>query len=227
MSGTRKTETSQHPVLRGKPRFEHWFRDNQVYFLTARVRNQFPAFDTPEASNIFWNKFDQYTSEFGFTPWVTSLVVNHYHTIGYLKVGEDVPKMMQKLHGSVSKLVNDLIEERASNDNRYRPRVLKATKTPVGSSPQASVKARIVPFWIDAGHQNYFDGCIRNERQAMKTFRYVYEQCRRHRIHRDPETYPDTTVNVSMERAITRATELKAFLYDVPYKRYVDKGKVD
>ncbi|MGH7215120.1 MAG: hypothetical protein ACREIT_10190 [Tepidisphaeraceae bacterium] len=24
-------------------RFEHWYRDNTVYFITARVRDQYPA----------------------------------------------------------------------------------------------------------------------------------------------------------------------------------------
>jgi len=36
MSGwTRKTKHSTGPVYKGQHRFEHWYRDNQVYFLTA------------------------------------------------------------------------------------------------------------------------------------------------------------------------------------------------
>ena len=44
--------------------------------------------------------------------------------------------MMQRLHGSVAKLVNDLL-------------------------PQ-----RLTPFWRDAEGKGYFDGCIRDEKQA-------------------------------------------------------------
>jgi len=40
---TRKTKHSTGPVYIGQHRFEHWYRDNQVYFLTARCRDRFPA----------------------------------------------------------------------------------------------------------------------------------------------------------------------------------------
>ena len=33
---------------------------------------------------------------FGFFPWVTSLLNNHYHTLGYLRVGENLGPMMQR-----------------------------------------------------------------------------------------------------------------------------------
>jgi hypothetical protein len=33
---------------------------------------------------------------------VTTLLYNHYHTVGYLKKGEELGAMMRKLHGSVA-----------------------------------------------------------------------------------------------------------------------------
>ena len=68
-------------------RFEHWYRDNTVYFITARCRGQFHAFRTEAAKGIFWDRFDHYTRGFGFTPFVTSLLDNHYHPLGYLRTG--------------------------------------------------------------------------------------------------------------------------------------------
>ena len=76
---------------KGQHRFEHWYVDNQVYFITARVRGRFPAFRSDEAKQVFWRQFDKYTAAHGFTPWVTSLLDNHYHTLGYLKVGTELP----------------------------------------------------------------------------------------------------------------------------------------
>lgn len=175
----------------GQHRFEHWYVDNQVYFITARVRGRAHAFETPEARAIFWRQFDKYTSAHGFTPWVTSLMSNHYHTLGYLKVGLELPEMMRKIHGSVAKLVNDLLPE------------------------------RITPFWVDAGHQNYFDGCIRDELQARRAYRYTLLQCRRHGVCADPHRYADTRVaTFTLDRAIARGHELEAFMAEVPYKRY-------
>ncbi|HEX4415870.1 MAG TPA: hypothetical protein VH107_19725, partial [Lacipirellulaceae bacterium] len=150
---------STNSNYRGRPRFEHWLVDNQVYFIPARCRDRFPAFATEAAKSIFWTKFDQYTEEFGFVPWVTSLIDNHYHTIGYLRVGKELPRMMQRFHGSVAKLVNDLLPER-----RLR-------------------------FWRDAKGREYFDGCIRDERQARLAYRYTLAQAKRHGIAHDYREY--------------------------------------
>lgn len=179
-------------------RFEHWYVDNQVYFITARVRGRVIAFESAEARAIFWERLEHYLALCSLKPWVVSLVGNHYHIIGYLKVGGDLPTFMQRFHGSVAKLVNDLLPE------------------------------RIKPFWVDTGHQNYFDGCLRDELQARRTYRYVLTQCKRHGICKDPKDYPDTRCYIDLDRAIARSHQLEAFFEEVPYKWYqthVRKGK--
>lgn len=169
--------------------------DNQVYFITARCRGQYPAFGSEQAKRIFWDRFDQYTQQFGFVPWVTSLLDNHYHTEGYMQDASGLPRMMQRIHGSVAKLVNDLLPER-------RP-----------------------GFWRDAKGREYFDGCIRDERQARLAYRYTLMQAVRHGIVRDYRLYPHTRVNVELDVAIHRAHEVRAFLEGVPYKRYRDRDR--
>jgi hypothetical protein len=185
-----KTSRTSNAARGDQHRFEHWLADNQVYFITARCRDQFPVFASESAKTVFWKQFDKCTAEFDFTPWVTSLVDNHYHTIGYLRVGKSLPLMMQRIHGSVAKLVNDLL-------------------------PQ-----RLTPFWCDADGKGYFDGCIRDEKQARLAYRYALLQAERHGIVCDWRQYPHTRVNVELERAIRRSHELKAFMEGVPYKRY-------
>jgi hypothetical protein len=63
----------------GKHRFEHWYRDNQVYLITSRVRDGNHAFHSERAKCIFWDRFAHYARQHGFVPWVTSLLSNHYH----------------------------------------------------------------------------------------------------------------------------------------------------
>ena len=174
----------------GHHRFEHWYRDNTVYFITARCRDRFPAFQTDKAQAIFWDRFDHYSHEFGYVPWATSLVGNHYHTLGYLRVGENLGRMMQRIHGSVAKLVNDIL--------------------PV----------RYVPFWREKGGNDYFDGCIRNELQCRRAYRYTLRQGMRHKLCQDWRSYPNTRVNIDLDRGVARALELKAFLDEIPYPRY-------
>ncbi|HEX8325366.1 MAG TPA: hypothetical protein VF595_15800 [Tepidisphaeraceae bacterium] len=185
----RKGSHTRNKVWDGRHRFEHWYVDNQVYFITARVRGRLPGFRTAEAKAIFWDRFDHWISQSSYVPWVTSLQINHYHTLGYLKHGADLPALMKRLHGSVAKLVNDRLPE------------------------------RIIPFWTDAGHQNYFDGCIRDVLQARRAYRYTLTQSQRHRSG-DWRNDANTRAPIAIDRAIKRATELGAFLESVPYARY-------
>ncbi|MEO6436953.1 MAG: hypothetical protein ABIP55_14500 [Tepidisphaeraceae bacterium] len=79
---------------------------------------------------------------------------------------------------------------------------------------------RRVPFWGDDEHDDYFDGCLRDELQFRRAYQYTQLQAVRAGIVRDWRNYPHTRVNVEMERGLKRALELKAFAEDLPYQRY-------
>ena len=128
-------------------------------------------------------------------PWVTTLLNNHYHTLGYLRFGRDLGEMMRKIHGSVAKLVNDLLPERR------------------------------VPFWWDRRDADYFDGCIRDELQCRRAYRYTLLQAVRAKIVRDWRLYPDTHVNVALDEGVRHALKLRAFMTGVRYKRYERRGR--
>ena len=189
-----KSRHSTGAYYKGPRRFEPWYRDNQVYFITARCRDRFPAFASEKAKLIFWDRFDYYTRQAQFTPWITSVVDNHYHSLGYCKIGTELKTMMPRIHGSVAKLVNDLLPERLS------------------------------PFWGDGGHQHYFDGCIRDEKQYRLAYRYVLTQSVRHGLCRDWREYPHTHLEIELEVGVRRALQLQAFLEGVPYKRYQNRA---
>ena len=186
----RTSSTLGHEFTEGRHRFEHWYRDNTVYFVTARYRDRYPAFDSEPAKQIFWDRFDHYTKQFDFVPWIATVMNNHYHFEGYLKVGENLGPMMQRLHGSVAKLVNDLLPERR------------------------------LPFWRGRGRRDYFDGCLRDDLQGRRAYRYTWRQSVRAGLCRDPKDYPQTRVYIDLDRAIGRALELNAFMEGVPYLRY-------
>ncbi len=174
----------------GQHRFEQWYRDNTVYFITARCRDRTPAFRSEQAKAIFWNRFEHWAAALSFVPWITTLMDNHYHTIGYLRVGQNLGTLMQRVHGSVAKLVNDTRD------------------------------ARLTPFWRNGQGHDYFDGRLRNARQCRRAYRYTLLQCRSAGICDDPRGYPHTRVRIDSERGITRALELDAFLPGVPHARY-------
>ncbi|MEX0777631.1 MAG: hypothetical protein WD042_18145 [Phycisphaeraceae bacterium] len=189
MTWTRKSG-APHVTWRGRHRFEHWYRDNQMYFITARCRDRFPAFASEDAKRVFWDRFEHYTQEAGFVPWIATLLDNHYHVVGYARHGNPLGPMMRKLHGSVAKLVNDLLV------------------------------VRHVPFWRERGGRDYFDGCLRHEKQCRLAYGYTLFQAVRAGIVLDWHDYTHTRVWIELERGLKRAVELDAFLRGVPYKRY-------
>ena len=80
----RKRSYTSNEYVGRDHRFEHWYRDNTVYFITARCRDKFPAFRTDDAARVFWDRFYHYTELHGVIPWVTTLMNSHYHTLGYM-----------------------------------------------------------------------------------------------------------------------------------------------
>ena len=190
MSKFRKSSATSHEFFDGQHRFEHWYRDNTVYFITSKVRDGFAAFDSDAAKNIFWDRFAHYTKLHGFYPWVATVMNNHYHFVGYLKDGAQLGEMMRKLHGSVAWLV------------------MKA------------IAVRHVAFWRSRGNKDYFDGCLRDVLQAFRAYNYTRDQAVKARLVRDWRDYPHTRIYLDRDRAIRRAVELRAFLEEVPYARY-------
>ena len=74
----RKCTPGRREFFEGKHRFEHWYRDNTVYFITARCRDRFHALASEEAKQIFWDRFLHYSQMHGFVPWVVTVLHNHY-----------------------------------------------------------------------------------------------------------------------------------------------------
>ena len=128
-------------------------RDEQVYFITARCRDKSPALASEQAKAVFSDRFTYYAAQSHFTPFVVSVLNNHYHLLGYLERAMISRGLMKGVHGSVAKLpVNDLLP------------------------------TRLVPSWLDRRLKNYFDGCLREEKQFDRTYRYVLRQSVRHGI---------------------------------------------
>src|SRR5688572_10287538 len=186
----RKFSHSKNEHTDGNHRFEHWYRDNTVYFITSKTREGFRAFESEQAKSIFWDRFNHWTAHFSFTPWVTTLLDNHYHTVGYLQIGADLGMMIQRIHGSVSKLVND------------------------------TLPMRHLPFWRDDGVKDYFDGCFRTEKQCRLAYRYPLLQAVHATLVKDWREYLHTRVNIDVDEGIRLALARDDFMDGVHYPRY-------
>ena len=116
---------------------------------------------------------------------------SHYHAGRHLSIGKNLATMMQRIHGSVAKLVNDILPERR------------------------------VPFWREAGRSNdYYDGCFRDPLQCRRACRYTLKQAERASIVEDYGLYPHTRLYVDLEAKMQWALENHAFMLGVGYPRY-------
>ena len=196
MARFRKSSYTQNEFFDDKHRYEHWYRDNTCYFITSKVREGLHLFASEEAKAVFWDRFDFYTQKYGFVPWIATLLDNHYHFEGYLKV-----------------------PLRRLPESRREPRALHAAparlcrETRQRSAPSASPP-------VLAPSREYFDGCLRDVLQAVRAYRYTKLQAVRAGIVRDYRDYPHTRVYLDIDRACGRAVELDAFPEDLPYARY-------
>ena len=66
--GLSRSHPSTRECWQGRHRFEHGYRDNQVYLITARTRGGGPAFDGEAAKRVFWDRFTHYAGAHGFDP---------------------------------------------------------------------------------------------------------------------------------------------------------------
>ncbi|HYE18608.1 MAG TPA: transposase [Tepidisphaeraceae bacterium] len=189
----RKSSGTRNERWENRHRFEHWYRDNSVYFITSSTRDHFPAFASEHAKQVFRDRFTHYANAHGFETWVVTLMNNHYHTLAYVARADGLGEMMRKIHGSVAKLVNDLLPERRK------------------------------PFWRERGGRDYFDGCLRDATQLRRAHGYTVRQSVRHGVCADWRAYGHTRVFVSAEEGVELARARNAFLPEVPYARYQGK----
>jgi REP element-mobilizing transposase RayT len=179
----------------GAHQFEHWYRDRSVYFISSRVRDRRHVFTTPETCAIFWAKFEQYASNNTFEPWIVTLMSNHYHVVGFLNEGSALKEMMRKFHGSVAWMVCKNLEITHK------------------------------PFWRDDQHRDYFDGCLRDQNQLVRTYGYVERQAVRAGLARRVGEYPNTRAYVSLDETMRRAQERDGYMEAIPYARYDERRK--
>ncbi|MEL7238232.1 MAG: transposase [Planctomycetota bacterium] len=178
----------------GSHRFEHWIKDNQLYFLTCCTKGHAHVFKSRQAQEVFWQCFNRWHERSGFKVCVVTLMSSHYHLVGYAKVGQQLVDFVQGLHGSTARAVNPLLDQ------------------------------PLRPFWGERKGQSYFDGCLRDEEQASKAWTYTRDQAVKAGLVENWDEWPGTRVFVERDAMLKRATTLGAYLRGVPYKRYDNKA---
>jgi len=124
----------------------HIFRDNTLYFITARTINKKSFFNSDEKKEILRKVIKEAIKRFEISCYAWVILDNHYHLLMRIKEGKYLSKFIQNIHTNSSRLLNKLEDLQGRN------------------------------IWFQ-----YWDRCIRDERDFWKHFNYIHHNPVKHR----------------------------------------------
>lgn len=123
----------------------HLYLDGTVYFLTSHTYRNSSYFDSNNKKSFLLKKIREVFNKFDYKLYAWVMLNNHYHLEFKTRVGKDLPKIMNHIHGSTSFMLNK----------------------------DEEVQGRKV--W-----QNYWDHCVRGERDFWMHFNYIHHNPVKH-----------------------------------------------
>jgi len=127
----------------------HVFIDNEIYFLTARIFESKPILIDARKDELL-NFITRLFLENHYNIFAYVILENHYHILFRISNAKLFPKIINKLHGSLSYKWNK--DEESSGRKIF---------------------------------QNYWDYCIRNERDFWTHFNYIHQNPIKHGLVRN------------------------------------------
>ncbi|MCX6740432.1 MAG: transposase [Candidatus Parcubacteria bacterium] len=85
-----------------------FYLDYNYYFLTSRTIDGLNCFENEDNRKLLLGKILSMQSIYDFSYDSYCILRNHYHILFYLKTGKDVPKIIQKINGGVSFLLENI-----------------------------------------------------------------------------------------------------------------------
>ena len=86
----------------------HIYLNNSIYFITARIYQKEKIFNTDQKKKIMfenlWNEF----SRIGYKLYSWAILDNHYHIEFKTKLGKNLGKALNLIHGRTSFEINKL-----------------------------------------------------------------------------------------------------------------------
>ena len=149
----RKSAATKTESFKSHHRYEHWYLDNQIYFITARCRDSLP-------------RLRERSSEDNLLGPLRSL-----HKTLRLCTVDHKPTRQPLPHARLSPY-------------RRKPRPDDATPARFHrkTSQRHPTTTTACHSGAKSGNRDYFDGCIRNEKQCRLAYKYTQRQSVRHGI---------------------------------------------
>jgi putative transposase len=90
----------------------HLYLDNTVYFITARTYQNKRYFNKSRKKEILVKEIRNHFLRFAYHLYAWVVLDNHYHILFETKNGNDLPRVMQYIHGGCSHTINAMEQSR-------------------------------------------------------------------------------------------------------------------
>jgi len=183
----------------------HLFIDDTIYFVTGRTFRQEAYFDTKEKLLILSNVFKKSVKKYNFNVFAWVLLKNHYHLLFKIDNALNISKFVKNFHTNSARLLNELNGRALScaNPRDFNGRALSCANPrdfngrALSCANPRDFNGRALscatPFTEQNGlahdsvreNQNriwyqYWDYCIRDEKDFWKHFNYIHNNPLKH-----------------------------------------------
>ena len=157
----------------------HLFIDDTIYFVTGRTFRQEAYFDTKEKLLILSNVFKKSVKKYNFNVFAWVLLKNHYHLLFKIDNALNISKFVKNFHTNSARLLNELNGRALScaNPRDFNGRALSCATpfTEQNGLAHDSVRENQNRIWYQ-----YWDYCIRDEKDFWKHFNYIHNNPLKH-----------------------------------------------
>jgi len=85
----------------------HLFLDDTPYFITGAIYEKRRLLESAEIKQLLLKQINEYFKKFEWALHHWVILDNHYHLMGKSKLGKDMTRIMQGIHGSTSKPIQE------------------------------------------------------------------------------------------------------------------------
>ena len=86
----------------------HFYRDDTIYFVTARIIEKIKFFSTREKKEILRGTLKDVLKRYGYKLYAWVILDNHYHLLIKANKGDDLKFFVRDLHSLSAKRLNEL-----------------------------------------------------------------------------------------------------------------------
>jgi REP element-mobilizing transposase RayT len=89
----------------------HIYKDDTIYFITARTVEKEKLFDIEKKKKIFYRTLKNVLERYNYLLYAWTILDNHYHLLMKIAEGENLKFFVKDLHALSAKRLNELDDQ--------------------------------------------------------------------------------------------------------------------